>query len=367
MVERSLQLVIVMHGPPDSNSALHAQALAARAPERVSVAIRYPPFDDRANALGGETRCDAVIAWTPRENVRAAAAVLVRRYRCPCLVHLEDNEDAITAAHLCVPYRSLRAPRAWIRYRHLRNRALSHPFRMRRFLRRAAGVTVLLDRLAEQVPRGVPVQLFWPGYDADLFDPLPPPAAGPRDGPATLVYTGNVHPNNAAEMLTLYEAVALLNRRGSAVRLLRSGACYDETFAERAAVSAPYVTECGVLPRRGLPALLARADVLVQPGAPGPFNDFRFPSKLPEFLVSGRPVILPATNLGRFLKDGEEAVLLHRGTAEEIADRVGELLADRDRARRIGAAGRAFARQRLTWTRAADAFFPFVLGCIGKG
>jgi len=48
MVERPLQLVIVMHGPPGSNSALHAQALAARAPARVSVAIRYPPFDDRA-------------------------------------------------------------------------------------------------------------------------------------------------------------------------------------------------------------------------------------------------------------------------------------------------------------------------------
>lgn len=366
MVEQFFKLAILMPGPPDSNSALHAQALMALAPAHVSVTIHYPPFHDRPNALGGETPCDAVISWTPRENVRAAVTTLAQRYGCPYLVHLEDNEDAITAAHLCLPYHRIRGPRAWIRYRHLQNRALSHPFRMRRFMRRAAGVTVLLDRLAEQVPRGVPVQLFWPGYEAALFDTSIPDAARQQNGPATLVYTGNIHPNNAAEMLALYEAVALLNRRGSAVRLLRSGACYDTTFAQRAAASAPYVTECGVLERRELPALLARADVLVQPGAPGPFNDFRFPSKLPEFLVSGRPVILPATNLGRFLKDGEEAVLLHSGSAEEIADCVSALLTNRDRALRIGAAGQVFARRHLTWPRAADAFFAFVLECIMK-
>ena len=47
-----------------------------------------------------------------------------------------------------------------------------------------------------------------------------------------------------------------------------------------------------------LPALLRLADVLVQPGESNRFNTHRLPSKLPEFLASGRPVIMPRANLG---------------------------------------------------------------------
>lgn len=365
MTDSALHVCIVMHGPADCNSALHAQALAAHAPPGVAVRIIYPPFAECAAPREPDKRCDLVVAWTPRETVRHATEALVRRWRCPYAVHLEDNEDAITAAHLCVPYERLRGPRARIRYRHLRGRALSHPVRMRRFLRRAAGVTMLIDRLAEFVPPGVPALTFWPGYDAALFDGAAAAPAARRDGPATLVYTGNIHPNNAGEMAALYEAVALLNRQGLAVRLLRSGACHDPAFPGRVAPAAPYVTECGVLPRSELPALLARADALVQPGRPDPFNDYRFPSKLPEFLASGKPVILPATNLGRALKDGEEALLLQSGEPAEIVAKVRTLLDDPDLARRIGAAGRAFARSRLTWPLAAAAFFPFLLN-VGR-
>jgi hypothetical protein len=47
--------------------------------------------------------------------------------------------------------------------------------------------------------------------------------------------------------------------------------------------------------------LLALADLLVQPGKPDAFNDYRFPSKLPEFLSVGRPVILPDTNIAKHM------------------------------------------------------------------
>ena len=52
------------------------------------------------------------------------------------------------------------------------------------------------------------------------------------------------------------------------------------------------------------PQLLVAADILVQPdGSPGPFNDYRFPSKLPDFFASGRPVVLPKTNIGLYLSE----------------------------------------------------------------
>ena len=67
------------------------------------------------------------------------------------------------------------------------------------------------------------------------------------------------------------------------------------------------------------------------------------------------PWCCPRTNIGRFLEDGVECVLLHEGHALEIAARVEPLLGDPARRERIGAAGRAFARRELRWPKAAAA------------
>ena len=80
------------------------------------------------------------------------------------------------------------------------------------------------------------------------------------------------------------------------------------------------------MPWREVPGYLALADAYVQPGAPDDFNRYRLPSKLPEFLAMGRPVILPACNLGDELADGEDALLLREGDALEIAARIEQLL-----------------------------------------
>src|SRR5262245_29938798 len=42
-------------------------------------------------------RPDLIHAWTPREGVRTLVRDLVQTYSCPYLVHLEDNEDYVTA------------------------------------------------------------------------------------------------------------------------------------------------------------------------------------------------------------------------------------------------------------------------------
>ena len=81
------------------------------------------------------------------------------------------------------------------------------------------------------------------------------------------------------------------------------------------------------MPRASVPKLTAIADVLVQPGCANDFNDYRFPSKLPEFLAAGKPVLLPRSNLGRFLHDGVECVLLDQGNALDIASKLEALIA----------------------------------------
>jgi glycosyltransferase involved in cell wall biosynthesis len=102
------------------------------------------------------------------------------------------------------------------------------------------------------------------------------------------------------------------------------------------------------------------ADLFVQPGAPGPFNDWRLPSKLPEFMAIGRPVVLPATNVGLRLRDGEDALLLKTGSADEIAAAVERLLDDPALSARLAAGGQAFARRAWRWDRQGRRLLDFL-------
>ena len=110
----------------------------------------------------------------------------------------------------------------------------------------------------------------------------------------------------------------------------------------------------GVCPRPALADYIAAADILVQPGKAGAFNDYRFPSKLPMFLASGRPVVMPRSNIGRYLRDGEHCLLLGDGTARELARLLAGLAEDPDRRRRIGQAGREFAKNNFSWKKSAE-------------
>jgi glycosyltransferase involved in cell wall biosynthesis len=103
------------------------------------------------------------------------------------------------------------------------------------------------------------------------------------------------------------------------------------------------------VPWREIPSYLALADAFVQPGPPDDFNRYRLPSKLPEFLAMGRPVILPNCNIGHDLRHGENALLLEEGNAPEIVARVEQLIADRALADALGRGSRKFATEQLSW------------------
>jgi hypothetical protein len=93
---------------------------------------------------------------------------------------------------------------------------------------------------------------------------------------------------------------------------------------------------------------------LVQPDAPGPFNDYRFPAKLPDFLASGRPVVLGRTNIGLSLEDGSEALVLERCTSVELYRAIALLRDEPGLARELGEGGRAFALRELRWEASVE-------------
>jgi glycosyltransferase involved in cell wall biosynthesis len=297
---------------------------------------------------------DLIHAWTPREHVRKLTELLVERYSCRYLVHLEDNEEAITADEL--------GRFDFDEYSRLPVRLLDevveptrlHPRRAREFLSRAAGVTALIDRLLEFKPAGLPSTVFWPGFDESFLGQGESDETraelGIRKDEAVLVYSGNIHHSNHREVTNLIVAAGILNRRRGNVKLVKTGANHAAKDILAAAVEDGFAIDLGFVPRERLPHIIGLADVLVQPGRPGPFNDYRFPSKLPEFLATGKPVILPATNIGCELTDGLNCKLLHRGDPIEIADAVEELLDDPEGRCQMGRAGKEFAIRNLDWS-----------------
>ncbi len=292
---------------------------------------------------------DVIHAWTPREFVRkfvlsyqGAAGRAAR-----LVVHLEDNEEHLISGFAGKPIGELRAKGLDELDDTISDR-LVHPVRHRTFLRLADSVTVIVDRLRQFVPAGIPCALLQPGVDPEYLRPV---KADPRAreelglpaGEKLIVFTGSNTFANEPEMLELYRAVAVLNGRGTPTRLVRTGFSRPEFLAALTPELKAHVTDLGFIERARLPRLLAAADVLVQPGRPGPFNDYRLPSKLPEFLASGRPVVLPPTNIALMMRDGVEAVFLGDGSPEDIADRCGRVFADPGLAARVGKAGAAFA------------------------
>jgi glycosyltransferase involved in cell wall biosynthesis len=230
---------------------------------------------------------------------------------------------------------------------------------------------MIMDRLERFVPAETPKLILWPGADEQLFFPRPrDPELLEQLGipPSTLVfcYTGNVHSANARDVRSLYLAAAILDREGTPARLIRTGRDFcsflgpDEEWAYKISI------ELGQVPYREIPALLSLADVLVQPGGDNAFNEYRLPGKLPEFFAMGRPVVVPRTNVGRFVRHGEDAWVLEKVDALGIVETVLHLRSDRSLSERLAVGATEFCRQHFNWQRNTRILAHFYEGIVSN-
>jgi hypothetical protein len=224
------------------------------------------------------------------------------------------------------------------------------PLNYRGFIGLADAAVVIQPKLAAEVPAWVPCATVMPGVDLEQFSPRPADPQlrkryGIADGDRLIVYPGGLNDFTRPGLESLCRAVGLINRAGVPCRLLRSGPVALDFLDRLPAEARTAVVDLGALPRGEMPALLACADLFVQPGRDDPFEDLRLPGKLPELLASGKPVVMPNTNIAFLLRDGVDAVLHRTGSSEEIARKCLELFADPARAEAIGKAGRRFAEK----------------------
>jgi glycosyltransferase involved in cell wall biosynthesis len=374
-------ILFVLYHDFSANSAVHVHNFANQlASLGDATAVAIPEGADTGGSLGEQNYSvrrfvevdgdwarifengrgpDVVHAWTPRENVRLFCEKLAGFCSFALFVHLEDNEELILEVNLGASFEELAHSHAVDIPSNL-----AHPRRYRDFIASADGVTMIMDRLDRFVPPEIPKLVLWPGADEKIFFPRPRDndyleQLGIASGSVVLCYTGNVHSANARDVRSLYLAAAILDREGTPATLVRTGRDFcpflgpDEEWARRISIDLGYVEY------KEIALVLSLADVLIQPGGDNPFNEYRLPGKLPEFFAMGRPVIVPETNIGRFVRPGEEAWVLPKVDALHIVEAVHTLRRDERLRERLGAGALKFRRTNFDWTKNAGTLARF--------
>lgn len=320
---------------------------ASTLPDRLYPVRTFSQVLNEGAGFPNRAPADLIHAWTPRENVRAfSMAYLATHPDVRLIIHLEDNEAHLASAFAQRPATEL----ATLSDEDLSGVLppnLSHPARSQNFLRLAHGVTHITEKLTELIPDGPATHLLLPGLDTAPVSAEDVATARAQlklsEGEKVIVYTGSTTFANLNDIRTLSIAVRQLNESGHPTRLVRTGLNPPEYATTLDPLAQGFVTQLGFLPKSRLPALLAAADVLVQPGTLDDFNSYRLPSKIPEFLWAGRPTIVPTTNIGLSLSDRENSLLLRESTSDEIAARCVEIYQNSDLASKLATGARQFA------------------------
>lgn len=374
-------ILMVSHSNFPTNSAVHVHHFANELVKGgFDCVVAVPHNKDSIATLGGNlyqvTQYDEieqiqtlfcnqeppeiVHAWTPREHVRRYCNALSAKFEFKLIIHLEDNEESIIQRYL-----NLSLDQIVGENEHLIPYNLSHPRKYQEFLQSADGVTVIIDKLKDFVPQSIPTMTLFPGVDNAQFFPhqqnleLRASLKIP-DHATVLCYPGNIHLANQEEVRSLYLAVGQRNLEGKLTILLRTGIDNNLQFLEKDDMWVrKYVIELGWIDRQQIPNILSLADVLVQPGQQDDFNDYRFPSKIPEFLALGKPIIIPDTNIAKHLQHLENAFIMPVVDQNSLPKAIDLLIDNPDLARKIAQQGLEFALAHLNWANSTQGLVSF--------
>jgi len=200
----------------------------------------------------------------------------------------------------------------------------------------------MMDPRARTVPaigNGVDVDRFTPGPVRDTTEPV-------------VVFSGTFKPWHGLELLV--DATAATIASGVALRLLLIGDGPElaSTCARAAAAGVP-VTATGQVAPAQVPALLRTADLAA---APYPAGEHYFsPLKVAEYLAAGLPTVAGAiADVPNLVVDGTEALLVPPGDVAATAAGLRRLGRDVGLRRKLAAAARRAAEQRLSWAAVVD-------------
>ncbi|MDQ8197554.1 glycosyltransferase [Pelagicoccus enzymogenes] len=293
---------------------------------------------------------DIIHAWTPRENVRELTVNYLKRHpQTRLVVHLEDNEEALLEANYLKSFAELRQL-ALEHEDYPWHPRLSHPVEYRRLLASADAVTLITPSLAKLLPFFKSTTLIRPileqprsATETDRNDLLR--SLGLPIDKQLIVFPGGITSNNRRDVMNLYVAVHLLRQKGLPLKIVKTGpSCelFERSFQfnkEEVAIDLGYLDETI------LRDLLKQSALFVQPGQDNEFNRDRFPCKIPEYLASGRPCIIPEFYIPEHIPDDHLCLALKESTPREIAEKIEILIAHPEKGEQLARNAKAFAKE----------------------
>lgn len=259
---------------------------------------------------------------------------------------------------------------------------------VRRALRRIGAITgcspELVDRVcaladdpaaarrrARVIPYGVDGELFSPDPVSPDRDRRPiwrRKLAIPDDAPV-IVSVGRMATKKGYQVLL--DGLDRLMASHDTVHVVLAGAGDRlEEFRRRAAAHADRVRFPGIVLRDTLPDLYRAADVFCLPAVHDPQGNVDgLPNVILEAMATGLPVVATAiSGIPIAITDGVHGRLVEERDAESLVDALLELLADPERARAMGEAGREKASAELSWDTVAGRYREaYELALPGRG
>ncbi len=264
---------------------------------------------------------------------------LPRRTSCP---HLLMIRDCISMSHRR-RFRLERSLRQWIQWRKIQwmeSTLLGH-------CDLALAISPVDQARLRRIRPGVEIEVLPNGVDIEALKPAPD-----KEKPDTVVFSGamSAPANFDAAIYMAREVWPAVRRRVRGARLLLVGR--DPTDEVRALAGDASITVTGTVVDMG--DWLARAAVIVSP--------LRFGSGLKNKVLEGAAmgkamVVTPLSLEGIDLEPGREIEVVDATGA--FADRVAELLLDRDRRERLGRAARRAVEQCYTWGAMTERLYQF--------
>jgi len=278
-------------------------------------------------------RPDVVVASSPSLPSAAAAAAMAAARGARFVLEVRDLwPDSAIAMGLVSDARTIAVARRLEAYCY----------------RRADRIVALTEGIRDgMIELGVSparITLITNGVDLEIgADPVPAVAPVPDDA-FVATYVG-AHGTYSSLETVLDAADRLRDLPRARVVLVGGGDRKPALVEEAAARGLGNVVFIDPVPKREVTAWLARADVCLLPYQDNPLFAGALPNKAFDYLGAARPIIAsaPTGELTRMVERAGCGVAVPPEDGAALADAIRRLAADPDGARRMGAAGRAYA------------------------
>ncbi|HEX2967690.1 MAG TPA: glycosyltransferase family 4 protein [Bacteroidales bacterium] len=115
------------------------------------------------------------------------------------------------------------------------------------------------------------------------------------------------------------------------------------------------------LPREEVVKYIVNSEILVMVRADDVKTKASFPSKLTEYLASGRPVItVNVGEIAQYLVDGINAYIVEPGNRDKLAEKIDQVLTSYDRAIETGKRGKLLTESIFNYNYQAKRMIPFI-------